>query len=446
MKHKLPLILALLLNMSVFAQTPSWVNSRPVSETEYIGIGMCPVSDPDYMKKATQNALADISSQIALKVDNKSFLHLIDVDGKSREMLEDKITNSVTAWIEGQELKDACTSDNMYYVYYTLNKNTYKSNADRKRQSVISSSWDYLAKGKDAENNMQLLQAAQLYGKGLEAVEPWVFMDLTYTSEDGEVNIPVELYNGFITILGNLAITTNLQQLEGEPFKPISKPIAGCLSKNGTVIPNVKLKAEFVSGSGAISKPIETDYNGTSEFYVTNITSKLPVQEIRISIDDSFFDTVPASYKGLLKKQSLPTAKVTIALQKTPATCYLRVKGDNDLQGIEQRINSLMTNNYFTITEDIDYAEYVVELSTKLETGEIVTGGAYNMNSCYCTLILKIYNNANDNLLLNYSVNQVKVLAPVHKTANETLAMCTREVMKRVNRELPELLKNLNKE
>ena len=72
--------------------------------------------------------------------------------------------------------------------------------------------------------------------------------------------------------------------------------------------------------------------------------------------------------------------------------------------------------------------------------GETVSGGTYDLNSCYCSLVLKIYDNSTRELLLEYSVNRVKVLAPIHRSAESTIATCVREVMKRVNRELPDRL------
>ena len=193
------IILSLLLSVyGVFqagAQEPEWVNKRPTSPDMYIGIGMASLTETDYMKKATQNALLDIVSQIAIKLENNSFLHRVDVDGKSREMFEDKIHGSLVAWIEGQELKDTYQSGQKYYVYYVLDKNVYARKAEERRQQAIKTGMDYLQKGRAAEEAMNLTQAVQLYGKGLEAAEPWVFMDLTTDEGGRSVNVPVELYN-----------------------------------------------------------------------------------------------------------------------------------------------------------------------------------------------------------------------------------------------------------
>jgi hypothetical protein len=426
--------------MCIYAQTPSWVTSRPISEKEYIGIGMASLSDVDYRKKATQNALADIASQISMKLENKSFLHMVDVDGKSRDMFEDKIQSSMAAWLEGQELKATYQSNDSYYVYYSLDKKVYARNSESRRKQAIRMGMDYLQKGQAAEEMMNLAQAVQLYGKGLEAVEPWVFMDLV---SDG-VNVPTELYHAFVNVFSNMAITTNVVQVEGEAFKAISTPLAGCLSKNGVVVPNVKLKARFVTGTGSVSESIETDYTGTAEFYVTNVTSKEAVQELRITIDDSFINALPQSYRQMLQNQVWPSAKITILLKSLPVTAYFFIDNDNDLEGIEQQICSLLANNHFAISENPDTSQIFIQMSTKIEMGSVVTGGMYDLNTCYCTLVLKFYNNQTEQLLLDYSVNQMKVLSPIHKTTEETISMCIREMMKRVKRELPNRIKKIS--
>lgn len=417
------------------AQVPEWVTTHPVSDDAYIGIGQASLTEDDYMRIATENALSDIATQIATKVESNSFFHQVDVDGHAREMFEDRINSNATAWLEGHELKESHTSGNTYYVYYTLDKKTFRRNAEKKREAAIATGLDYLEKGKAAERAMNLTQAAVLYGEGLKAVEPWMFMDLI---RDG-VNIPVELYDSYINVFSGLVITTNAVQVEGEPFKAVSEPIAGCLSKDGNVIPNIRLKAAFTVGSGTVTPPSETDYNGTAEFYITNITSKEDVQEIRITIDDTFLDMLPEGYRELLERQAWPSAKITVVLKSSPASLYLHVE-NNDLEGIEKQIRSLLANNYFTLTEDPDAAQCFAELSTVLEVGETVSGGNYDLNTCYCSLTLKIYNNYTTDMLLNYSLDRVKVLAPVHKSYESTVAQGIREVMKRVNRELPKML------
>lgn len=434
---------ALLGTIQCMAQAPEWVTQRPVSDKEYIGIGIAKLSDNDYMKIAAQNALSDIASQVATKVENESFLHTVDVDGKSRQLFEDKIISKMAAWIEGAELKDSYTDSDKYYVYYTLDKKLHKKNSDARRSEAIEKGVDYLNKGRAAEESSNLTQAVQLYGKGLETVEPWIFLNLSTTLNGRNVDVAAELYDAYINVFSGMALTTNTVNVEGESFKAIKLPIAACLSRNGVVVPNVKLTAKFATGSGAITPSIETDYNGTAEFYITNITSKEQIQEVRISIDDSFIAALPKSYRELLQNQNWPTAKVTVTLSKSATTAYLYMNEQNDLEGIERYVGKILANNHFTITEDPDAAECFIDVSTKMELGETVKG-KYDLNSCYCTILIKIYNNSNQTLLLDYSENRVKVLVPENKSAEETITMCINEVMKRVKRNLPNKMKKMN--
>lgn len=442
MKHRIiSLTLGLLCAaFTVWAQTPAWVTTHPTSDDAYIGVGAAPISDADHVKKATQQALADIAAQIALKVDNQSFLHTVDVDGKSRELFEDKIQTNLTTWLEGQELKDSYRSAETYYVCYSLNKEVYAQNAEKRRQQVTQQGLTYLKNGRAAEESLDLIQAIQLYAKGLETVEAWTFMDLT---ANGNVNVPAALYSAYLNVFSGMVITTNVTQVEGEAFKAVKSPIAGCLSRNGDPLPNIALKATFATGSGATTSATKTDFNGTAEFYITNITSKDAVQEVIISIDDQFFNTLPQAYRTLIMRQSLPAAKVTVTVKPSSNMAYIYVNEQHDIEGLERAITTTLGNNHFKVTENPDAANVFIDFSTKMDLGPEVTGGTYNLNTNLCTMVLKFYNNATEELLLTYSVSNLKVLTPVHMSAEETYAACVREIMKRVNRELPSRLKKI---
>ena len=429
---------------TLFAQEPDWVKSHPVSAEEYVGVGMAALSDPDYVKTATQNALADMATQIALKVENNSFLQTVDVDGHSRQLFEDKIQTSLAAWLEGQQLKDSYRSERNYYVLYTLSKKSYQVNVEERRRQVASTGYHYLLEGAQAESIMDLTRAVELYAKGLQEVEPWLFLNLVVVEDGQRINVANERYTSLTKVFSGLALTTNVQQVEGEPFKAVATPIAGCLSRGGVVVPGVKLVASFVKGSGEVTPAIVTDYNGTSEFYITNITSKESVQELRIAIDDSFVPSLPKAYIHLLQRQSWPSAKVTVALKAAPVMLYLLLKDDMDLEGIEKPIRSLLVNNYFALTDDPDKAQCFVEMESKLALGTVVMGGLTDLNTCLCSLEMKFYNNQTEQLILDYNLSQVRVLVPVNKSAEQGMQMCVREVMKRVNRELPMKLKKLS--
>ena len=73
-----------------------------------------------------------------------------------------------------------------------------------------------------------------------------------------------------------------------------------------------------------------------------------------------------------------------------------------------------------------------------------MAGELYDMNECFASLSLRIYDNHSQKELLNYNVPQVRVLVPVSNSEQQAKATCVRELMKRANVQLPQSLKKLN--
>ena len=426
----------------LYAQEPQWVSRRPVAEGKYLGIGMAPLSDPDCRNKAVSNAMMDIASQISVSIETSSFMQTLDVDGRSKELFEEKVKSKMAANIQGQELKDSYQSATHYYVYYELDKKKYEKHVAAQKKKGTELGLDYYSKGQAAEASHSYANSVKLYAKGLEAIEPYLYLDLAAQYQGRKIDLPTELYNACIGVFSGLELVQNVTEVGVEAFKPCGEPLAVCLSKAGQVIPNVTLKASFTAGDGVTTPETKTDYTGTAVFYVTNVTSKLPVQTVEVRIDESFIEDVPASYRELIDTSAWPGATFTLVLVSSNYTAYYMVE-KNDIESCDRQVRAILVNNNFDLTEDTS-ANLFITLSTTFDVGGTVAGELYDMNECYAGLTLKIYDNLNQKELLNYNVPQVRVLVPVTKSEQQTMAMCARELMKRVNVQLPQALKKLN--
>lgn len=426
----------------LYAQEPQWVSRRPVAEGKYLGIGMAPLSDSDCRNKAVSNAMMDIASQISVSIETSSFMQTLDVDGRSKELFEEKVKSKMAANIQGQELKDSYQSATHYYVYYELDKKKYEKHVAAQKKKGTELGLDYYSKGQAAEASHSYANAVKLYAKGLEAIEPYLYLDLAAQYQGRKIDLPTELYNACIGVFSGLELVQNVTEVGVEAFKPCGEPLAVCLSKAGQVIPNVTLKASFTAGDGVTTPETKTDYTGTAVFYVTNVTSKLPVQTVEVRIDESFIEDVPASYRELIDTSAWPGATFTLVLVSSNYTAYYMVE-KNDIESCDRQVRAILVNNNFDLTEDTS-ANLFITLSTTFDVGGTVAGELYDMNECYAGLTLKIYDNLNQKELLNYNVPQVRVLVPVTKSEQQTMAMCARELMKRVNVQLPQALKKLN--
>lgn len=428
--------------VNLYAKVPQWVTRRPADDTKYIGIGVAPVSDPDHRNIATTNALLDIANQISVNIQSSSFMQTLDVDGRSKELFEEKVKASVVADVSGHQLKGTYQSKTHYYVYYELDKKKYeKSVADQKKKG-IELGLDYYTKGRAAEASHAYVNAVKLYAQGLEAVEPYLHLDLTAKVDGRRVDLPTELYNACIGVFSGFELVPNLTEVNVEAYKPCPDPLAVCLSKAGEVVPNIAMKASFTTGEGALTADTKTDITGTAVFYVTNVTSKEAIQTVDVKIDDSFLADLPESYKALIDTAMLPKVTFTLVLVSPDYTAFFDVQR-NDIDACEKQIRSILVNNNFDLSSD-NNADFYVSLSTVYEEGGKVAGELYDMKECFTSLTLRIYDNKTRVEVMNYNLPQIRLLVPASNSVEQAKAMCARELMKRANVQLPQALKKMN--
>ena len=433
----------LMIQLQLLAQNvPSWVTTRPVSDDEYIGIGMTSLSEEDFQRKAVTNAMLEIVSQISLSIEATSFMRTVDVDGKSRTLFEEKVKESVADHIEGQKLKGTYSDSKHYYVYYELDKKEYQKLRRTRREDGISLGMDWYAKGAAAERNNSYAAAMQFYAKGLEAVQPYLYLDLVTEYNGRRFDVPAELYAAYLNVFSGISFLQNISELQVEAFKPSGQPLTVALSINGRPAPNVLLRAAFVTGAGELTAPVKTDADGVAVFYVRNVTSKEAIQAIEISLDDSFISSLPVAYRHLIDSRSWPSARFTAVMMNPVKTAFLSVE-NNDLPSALSQVRGVLANNYLEFTESQD-ADLFVTLSTKMDKGSMVQGQLSNMNEHFVTLELKIYDNHTRGLLLDYSVHSLKLFVPVDRSESQAKSMCVRELMRKVNRELPLKIKKMN--
>lgn len=438
-------IISLCLMMSLvnlYAKVPQWVTRRPIDNTKYIGIGMAPVSDPDHRNIAVTNAMLDIASQISVNVESNSFMQTLDVDGRSRELFEEKVNSKVAANISGHEFKDSYQSETLYYVYYELDRKKYERFVADQRKKGVELGLDYYAKGRAAEASHAYVNAVKLYSKGLEAIEPYLYLDLRTKYEGKSIDLPSELYNACVGVFSAFELVPNVTELSVEAFKPCPDPLAVCLSKAGEVVPNVSMKALFTTGDGALTADTKTDVTGTAVFYITNVTSKAAIQTVDVRIDDSFVSELPDSYKALIDTSVFPKVTFTLVLVSPDYTAYYEAV-KNDIDACDKQIRSILANNNFDLSSD-NFADFYVSLATTYEEGSKVAGELFDMKECFASLNLKVYDNKTRVEILNYNIPQIRVLVPVSNSSLQAKAVCARELMKRANVQLPQELKKMN--
>ena len=424
---------------------PDWVKQHPVSGLSYIGIGMAEISEGDYQQKAKQNALSDLVSEIQVVIAANSLLNTLEDDGNVKQTFAESIRTEARAEIENFRLVDSWRSDNEYWVYYELNKDDYAALVEARRQKAIRNGFDFWYKGHITLQQGDLMTAIELFSNGMEAIRPVLNQELFCSYEGKTINLATELYAALAGVFDGITIVLNPATVSVTPFQGIREPIAIGVYRNGNPLRNIRLKAEFVSGSGDLSSMSPTDESGVAALYVRNITSKQAQQEIGISlIDDVFSLFRKGSYAALFKQMlsSLSGATLTINTVQTQTSAYVR-SAQSDIEAVERTVKSLLNNHFFNVVASPSEADIIVTLDNKCRKGNTVPGELYNFIEFFSTLGIKIENNRTGQILLNYSINDERTLVPENKSASQGKNMAARELIKRLNREFARELKKI---
>ncbi|MGN0086981.1 MAG: LPP20 family lipoprotein [Alloprevotella sp.] len=445
MRKTLLLFISLLSVLQLMAQDkPIWVLRSPSKAGYYTGIVMTPKSEENYAETARLRAITTILEQIHVEVSSASLLHNVLNKTEDYQSFEKAVQVKTRDELTNVKFVTSWQNDEEYWVYYELSEADYEAFQKARRDRLVKAAFDFFIKGRQATEQGELVKAADLYTQGLAVVEPILHQSLACKYGDQTIDVGRELYNALLNVFSGLAITTNVQSVAARTFQPVPEPIYACVSRGGVALQGIPVHAEFVKGEGELTTPDVTDYTGTTHFSVTTITSKLPLQQVRITIASDALKTLVPVLRDKIAA-SLPSASVTLNLSGGRMKAWMDVRNE-EFPTLTAPIRNILTQKYFDIVEDRCQADAVVRIDTQFQQAGTVDGGLYPLRETYGTLSLVVLNNYTAAEVLRYSVDQVKTLVEDSKNAEQKRSAAAREMSKRVNRELPARLNKIHLE
>ena len=439
MKRLLLLFFSVMIAIACFSKEPAWLTNR-ANETAYMGVGSASMSMPLWEQKAEENALANLAQQISITIETNSFLATVEINNSDKEYFEQNTKISTKNLLEGYELvgtyQDKKT--NTFFICYQLDKQTYLYNKQKKEREIANVGYGFLAEAQKALNDGDLFRSRTYYEKGLAVIEPWLFLDLRLTLEGQTIDVPNALYKGYISVFDGLQLVVEPQTIK------ISEETTGTdirvhLTRYGVNVTDMPIVASFREGNGIISEKSKTDNTGVASFRLTAVNGKESVALIKFALAKEVLNGLGVSYRKFLSIQNWPEASCRIEVESSVKTAYLHNSGC-DLSTLLKQLTALLGNNHFILTPDPDEAEIFIDVKNTVDYAGVVAGEIYNLNESYVNLHMKFYDNKNQQLLYTYDVQQLRVLSPEKNSVEQTMAQCTRELMKRVQKELPKKL------
>ncbi|MBL7026781.1 MAG: LPP20 family lipoprotein [Candidatus Marinimicrobia bacterium] len=424
---------------------PSWLIQQPVDPNYYLGIGSASKNKygSEAQKSSQDLALADLASQITVKITSDIVTSLIEKGAITEEEYLATARSEAVADLEGHELVDTWQDANYHYAYFRLSKAQYAAIQARKRKSALALSTDFLGKAKAADG---LSQFSESFNATIQAYLPL----LPYLNEALEVD-----FNGGQVILSNEVNTQLQEMLAGIDLSPsqsnisakLGQPISGKLTvfakgNNGVALRGLPLKVEFTKGAGELLENIKTGSQGSAALQVTSITAplKLQILEIRVDVEQLISGIESPILIGIIR--SIPLSSTRIILDVANPSIYMETTESfngrtlKQLQ-VEPRIKNHFIGEGFHFVDNPKDADWQMILNATATRGTEYSG----MYTAFADVSLNVVDRKSGAEIYKNSLSREKGIDLNYtNAANKAFNTATDKMIVTI---LPEILKSL---
>lgn len=398
---------------------PVWMKQKPQIDGYYTGVGSAKkIGTPkEFIAHAKNDALVDLAGEVSVQISASSVLHTIETQYGNTDFFDQRIESQTEDYIEGFEPVAFYETEDIYWVYYRIPKNTYYDNkARRKGEAIANAKAKYLA-GEKAKTIRNPKDVVAFYLQGLSAIKAYLAEETPTEIEGNRIDIGNTLYAALERAIADLSI------------KAVTKEYFVKHGQHPQILPtfNVTYRDQLVGGipvdfrfsGGYLNKNnAVSDSKGQvfadpgvirSKKDFEQLTASIDLGELANSATDDLF------VRGLLTNRQATSArvKIIIALPKL----FLAVNEDfcqtNNCKNIEQLFKkNVLQAGYLMGTNEI--ADYVFNLQLQLEDGE--TSGKLTTVLIYGQL--NIFNSKNQ-LIWTKTISQIEQVGSNQQEAKE---------------------------
>jgi len=377
---------------------PSWVSSRPISSSYYVGIGLSQKAPGvNHQRVAKENALSDLASEIEVNVKSNSLLYTLEREYKFEQEFRETIKTQTNLDLEDFEVVDSWEDQNAYWVYYRLDKATYRAKQEKKKETAQQLGLDFLSKAESAENSGQFATAADHYLRGIQALEEFANEEMKVNYAGNEIFLANELFIGL-----NQLLTSPQLKLEDQiilNFQNRFKTDASLLvtSNNGSQpYEGVPIVYEYFGIYGRNKSKLATNVDGRIDIQVSEVDKERSQNAVDIRIDsESIFE--PYQSDKFMKEltKSIRPKSIQEPIKYIPPTFYISSTEKNLGKNMENSpIKSAVMNSLQR--RDIRFANAPGEadLSINIDANTKKSGEAQGFSTCFLEIDLSLVDNA----------------------------------------------------
>ena len=358
-------------NSTIPENAPEWVSKTPLSNFNYIGIGMATKSSSDYREKAQKMALTEISNSISVTVSSNNSLNVFQYDDTFNEFYRMNSMVSSAAFLEGYDIVDVFETENYYYTYLSLSKQKHQQLRKSRINKALETSifkFDY-AKKLTAEKDFSEAIKQQILA--LEDISEFLNEDLRYNENQTERPYVSLLMNTIFANLNQIEISFPVKQLNikhASDAKDIYiQPIV--VQSQNKALSNIPVSV-FYSWQPGQSLDLVSGSNGTISLIIPRNCSKNNSEKIT-AILDTYSLVKNLSQNRVVQKifENYQYKKFELAIAKQLPTIefdiYLMENSKKNLNALEDELFQVFSTDYFTLASRKSKKDFTITIESK---------------------------------------------------------------------------------
>ncbi|MCF7804327.1 MAG: LPP20 family lipoprotein [Candidatus Marinimicrobia bacterium] len=370
-----------------YSAAPDWVEKRPVDPQYYIGIGVVQKDGDsrDYIQRAKNAALSDLSSEIMVNISSEVIDIAVEQSGKSRESIRQEIRATTKSELEGYEVVDTYETRKEYWVYYRLSRGLWEMRKMERMENAMALSKDLLSHGGSLQAENNFTGAIRYYLQAFVPIQKYVAEPLE-TSINGEnVFLKNRIYGELQETLSRISLVPVKDNINIKIGKnPGTQLLVSAIytRDDNTEVPVMDLPVTFtfLRGNGEMLSRGLTNQKGTAAVRLTKITAPDKTQLVRAAVDIERLrppDTTLTMVEGMIGGLAAPETRIMLNVSGLKA--YIKSNELNfgqplEVPYLEPLIKNSLAANGFTFSDSISVADYKIEVNARSRKGSVVYG------------------------------------------------------------------------
>lgn len=387
---------------AVEVKVPLWVSSRPNNGFKYVGIGFAEKGrGSDYQIEAKKAALYDLASEIKTNISSNSVLYTVQNNNNFNENFNSLIKLSNTDNLEGYQLIDSYENDKQYWVYYTLDKETYAAAKAKKKEQTISRAASLIASSFVDEGNKDFSSSLKKRIQAFGVLTPYLNEEILFDeSQTKGLRTVIDLTTLIQQQLQSISVEFSMQNPVLKPYQPSYAPLKYRLLINrNAALQNFPFLVS--SDDDRISVQAFASTNGLGDMFV-KVTNVEPInQPVAFSLQPDTRTLMGSDSVGLagltLLSQFVSTGTLKVNAQVNSIAVFIQCEEKNlgtptGGGSIESLVRQKFTGEELRITDDKTQADFIIEAfaDTKEDVSSAVLGQNYGLKLAGLTVQLSL--------------------------------------------------------